>query len=173
MGTPHHYELGVRWTGNRGEGTASVRSFGRDHEVSADGLPTLLGSADPAFRGDPARWNPEQFLLASLAQCHLLTYLWLAAQAGVVVTAYDDHPTGTMVAEADGSGRFREVTLRPHVTITADGDVELARRLHDRVGDYCFIARSINFTLHHEPTVVARPVLSRHQGNPTKGTQGR
>jgi organic hydroperoxide reductase OsmC/OhrA len=148
----HRYALDLRWTGNLGAGTTAFRAFTRDHDVSAAGLPTLLGSADPAFRGDPSRWNPEQLLVAALAQCHLLTYLWLAVQEGIVVTAYQDAPTGTMLAEPDGSGRFAEVTLRPTVTITAAADVDRAQALHDRVGDYCFIARSINFPLHHEPT---------------------
>ena len=155
MSVPHHYELGLRWTGNLGTGTTGFRAFTRDHDVSADGVPTLLGSADPAFRGDPSRWNPEQLLVASLAQCHLLTYLWLAVQEGIVVVAYEDAPTATMLAEPDGSGRFAEVTLRPSVTIAAAGDVGRAQALHDRVGDYCFIARSINFPLHHDPTTQA------------------
>ena len=155
MSAQHHYELGLRWTGNLGDGTTGFRAFTRDHDVSAAGLPTLLGSSDPAFRGDPSRWNPEQFLVASLAQCHLLTYLWLAVQEGIVVTAYEDAPTGTMLTEPDGSGRFAEVTLRPAVTITEPADVERAQALHGRVGDYCFIARSINFPLHHEPTTQA------------------
>ena len=169
MATPHRYELGLRWTGNLGAGTTTFRAFTRDHDVSAPGVPTLLGSADPAFRGDPSRWNPEQLLVASLAQCHLLTYLWLAVQAGVVVVAYEDAPTGTMLTEPDGSGRFAEVTLHPTVTIAAggdgtdgtdgtdDADLKRAEALHGRVGDYCFIARSINFPLHHEPTTRVTP----------------
>lgn len=154
MSVPHRYELGLRWTGSLGTGTTGFRAFTRDHDVTAPGLPTLLGSADPAFRGDPSRWNPEQLLVAALAQCHLLTYLWLAVQERIVVVAYEDAPTGTMLAERDGSGRFAEVTLRPTVTVTDAGDVERAQALHDRVGDYCFIARSINFPLHHEPTTL-------------------
>ncbi len=156
MSVSHHYELDLRWTGNLGDGTTGLRAFTRDHDVSAAGVPTLQGSADPAFRGDASRWNPEQLLVAALAQCHLLTYLWLAVQEGIVVTAYEDSPTGTMIAEPDGSGRFAEVTLRPTVTITRAEDAERAQALHDRVGDYCFIARSINFPLRHRPTTRAR-----------------
>ncbi|WP_375487992.1 OsmC family protein [uncultured Jatrophihabitans sp.] len=157
MATPHRYELGLRWTGNRGVGTRTFRAFTRDHDVTAAGVPTLLGSADPAFRGDPSRWNPEQLLVASLAQCHLLTYLWLAVQERVVVLAYEDTPTGTMLAEPGGSGRFAEVTLHPAVTIADGADVERAEALHGRVGDYCFIARSVNFPVHHDPTTLVTP----------------
>ncbi|REJ05153.1 OsmC family peroxiredoxin [Microbacterium bovistercoris] len=151
--TTHDYEIQLTWTGNSGAGTASPRAYSRDHEVAASGPPALLGSSDPAFRGDPTRWNPEQLYLASVAQCHMLWYLGLAAQAGVVVTAYEDHPAGIMVEEATGAGQFESVTLRPTVTITAASDPAAAAELHERVGDYCFIARSIKTPIHHEVVV--------------------
>ncbi|MEA5052607.1 MAG: OsmC family protein, partial [Propionicimonas sp.] len=118
-----------------------------------DGPGSLPGTADPPFRGVPDRWNPEQLFLASIAQCHLLTYLWLCVGAGVVVTGYADSPSGVMTEEADGSGRFTSVTLRPRVTITADSDPVLARELHHKVGEYCFIARSVSVPIQHDPTV--------------------
>lgn len=149
----HHYEVAVTWTGNTGTGTTSMRAYSRDHEVTAAGLSAIAGSSDPAFRGDPARWNPEQLYLASIAQCHMLWYLSLAAQAGLVVTAYADRPTGVMVEEADGSGQFEGVTLHPVVTIAAGGDAAAAEALHHRVADYCFIARSIRTPIHHRVLV--------------------
>src|SRR5829696_662827 len=65
----HTYRVTVAWTGNRGDGTASYRNYDRANEVRADGPPMIEGSSDPAFRGDPRRWNPEQLLVASLSQC--------------------------------------------------------------------------------------------------------
>lgn len=153
MAREHHYALTVDWTGNLGTGTSTYRGYSRDHQVVDAAAGTILGSADPAFRGDPARWNPEQLLLASLSQCHLLWYLHLAATAGVVVTGYRDDPTGTMVEEADGRGQFTEVVLHPQVTVSAGSDPELAQSLHGRVGEFCYIARSVNFPVRHEPTV--------------------
>lgn len=149
----HHYKLLISWTGNTGSGTRTLRSYSRNHDVMAVGLETIAASSDPAFRGDPARWNPEQLFLASIAQCHMLWYLGIAAEAGIVVTAYEDHPTGIMIEEANGAGQFESVTLRPFVTITPDSDLALSKSLHDRVGEYCFIARSINTPIHHEVTV--------------------
>ena len=128
MTREHHYELQLVWTGNDGEGTRTYRGYRRDHVVAAPGLPDLPGSSDPAFRGDPSRWNPEQLLVASLSQCHMLWYLHFAATNGIVVVSYEDAPTGTMVEGPDGGGAFREVVLRPRVTI-AHGDLELAPNL--------------------------------------------
>ena len=53
MAKTHHYELEVTWIGNTGTGTSGYREYDRAHDVSADGKPTIAGSADPAFRGDP------------------------------------------------------------------------------------------------------------------------
>jgi organic hydroperoxide reductase OsmC/OhrA len=151
--TTHTYEIALTWTGNTGSGTSSRRAYSRDHEVSAAGPAPLAASSDPAFRGDPARWNPEQLYLASIAQCHMLWYLDLAAQAGVIVTAYEDRPTGAMTVEPNGAGQFESVTLHPTVTITAASDPAVAEALHDRVGDYCFIARSIKTPIHHDVAI--------------------
>lgn len=151
----HLYRVRVEWTGNRGSGTSGYQAYSRDHVLSgpAGTLPPIPGSADPAFRGEPARWNPEQLLLASLAQCHMLWYLHLAAQAGIVVQEYSDEPTGVMVEHPDGSGEFQQATLRPHVVIAAGSDPETATALHERVPALCFIARSVRFPVHHEPVV--------------------
>ena len=83
----------------------------------------LLASADPAFRGAPERWNPEELLIASLSQCHMLWYLVLCAKEGIVVTDYVDHATGTMVETPDGGGHFEEVTLHPRGDHRDAGDV--------------------------------------------------
>ena len=149
----HSYALTITWTGNTGEGTTSARAYSRNHEVAADGLPTILSSADPAFLGDATRWNPEQFYVAALSQCHMLWYLRFAANAGIVVTAYEDRPTGVMTQDASGAGQFENVTLNPVVTITADSDPKLAEELHHRGADYCFIARSVQTPIHHNVTI--------------------
>jgi organic hydroperoxide reductase OsmC/OhrA len=147
----HRYDLTVEWTGNGGSGTATYRSYSRDNTIDAKGRPTILGTADATFLGDATRWNPEQLLVASVSQCHMLWYLHLAVEAGIVVTSYIDRPVGTMTENADGSGQFDEVTLHPEVTITDATRVEDASALHRRISEKCFIARSANFPIRHKP----------------------
>jgi organic hydroperoxide reductase OsmC/OhrA len=86
----HRYEVELEWTGDRGSGTSAYAAYERAHVLSAEGKPAIPGSSDPHFRGDPARWNPEELLLGSLCACHQLWYLHLCSDAGVVVTAYED-----------------------------------------------------------------------------------
>ncbi len=152
----HSYDVRVAWTGNTGVGTAGYAAYRRDTVTTAGDKDGLLGSSDPNFRGDPARWNPEELLLTSLSQCHLLWYLDLVARAGVVVTDYVDEPSATMVLNSDGSGQFQRVVLRPSVTITDPNDRSRALELHSRAHEMCFIARSVNFPVGCEPTVGVR-----------------
>lgn len=159
----HRYALTVRWTGNLGEGTASYRGYSRDHDIEIPGLPVLYGSADPTFHGDRTRYNPEQLLLAALSQCHLLSFLHVAVKHGVVVTGYEDRAEGLMRTNRDGNGQFESVTLRPRVTVAAQAsgelpDAGLLEVLHAEANGVCFIARSVNFPVLHEPTLLVEDV---------------
>src|SRR3954462_13049500 len=117
MGPLHTYSVDVTWTGAGATGTSSYTAYSRDHEVRIGSKPPLLASSDPAFRGDPSRYNPEELLVSALAQCHMLWFLHLASSAGVVVVGYEDQAVGTMHIEAAGQGQFREVVLRPRVVV--------------------------------------------------------
>ena len=150
--TSHMYETVVTWSGNRGRGTSGYRDYGRENEVTAAGPAPIAGSADPTFRGDAARWNPEQLLVAALSQCHMLSYLHVCAMAGIVVTGYTDRARGAMATSGIG-GRFTEVALSPAVTVTAPEMVAEAIRLHDDAHHACFIANSVNFPVRHFPVV--------------------
>ncbi|MBV9384638.1 MAG: OsmC family protein, partial [Streptosporangiaceae bacterium] len=147
----HSYDVSVSWTGNRGGGTSGYREYDRDHDVSAEGRPVIAGSSDPAFRGDPGRWNPELELTAALSQCHMLWYLHLCAAAGVVVTGYTDNARGIMAETVDGGGRFVEAVLRPRVTVAGAEMIETATSLHKDANAKCFIANSVSFPVRHEP----------------------
>lgn len=152
-GREHHYEITMRWTGNTGKGTAGYRDYERDHDLIAAGKPVIQASADPSFRGRPERWNPEELLVASLADCHMLTYLALCSLERIVVTAYEDTATGTMAQTGNG-GRFTEVTLVPVVTIADADKADRALELHHKASEDCFIANSVNFPVHHRPTIL-------------------
>jgi organic hydroperoxide reductase OsmC/OhrA len=150
----HSYKTTLNWTGDRGTGTSAYNAYGRDHEINAPlKAVTIPCSSDPHFRGDGTRYNPEELLVAGLSGCHMLSYLHLCAVNAVVVTAYFDDASGTMVEDGAGSAQFSEVTLRPRVTITPESDRAKALALHEEAGRLCFIARSVNFPVHHEPLI--------------------
>jgi organic hydroperoxide reductase OsmC/OhrA len=149
----HAFAVSVEWQGNRGTGTSGYRDFSRAVELRAEGKHAILASAARVFHGDADRWNPEEQLIAALAECHLLSYLHAATQAGVIVQSYTDAATGTLQTNPDGSGALVEVVLRPVVTISA-GDPAAARALHADANRLCFIANSVNFPVRHEPQIL-------------------
>jgi organic hydroperoxide reductase OsmC/OhrA len=152
----HHYSITTTWTGNLGTGTSDYRAYSRDHEITIAGKSAALpGSSDAAFRGDPARYTPEELLVASLSACHMLWFLHLCADAGIVVTKYEDASSGERSEHADGSGEFTRVMLRPCAVITDPARIADAIALHARAHELCFIARSVNFAVEQEPVVVA------------------
>jgi organic hydroperoxide reductase OsmC/OhrA len=155
----HNYKIQVAWTGNQGQGTKTYTSHTRDHEITAAGKPTLLASSDPAFRGDPGRYNPEELLVASLSSCHMLSYLHLCAVNKIVVIDYRDEATGIMNEDANGSGVFVEVTLHPQVTVNADSDEAKALSLHEEAHRYCFIANSVKFPVKHVARIIHKAAV--------------
>ena len=156
-GKTHRYQLNLRWTGQRGVGTTGYRDYGREHQIGAPGKADIAASSDPAFRGDPARWNPEELLVASLSSCHQLWVLHLCASAGIVVLDYQDEASGTMAEDENGGGRFIEVTLRPRMLLRAGCDLARATELHHEAHRLCFIANSVNFPVHCEPMLAHAP----------------
>ena len=149
----HRYEVKMEWSGSNGVGTTSYTSYSRGHEFHAEGKPEILGSADPHFRGDAARWNPEELFVGALSACHQLWYLHLCAEAGVVVLAYADRAEGTLRLQADGEGEFVSVVLHPQVTIAAESDPARALALHHDAHEKCFLARSVKFPVACEPCI--------------------
>ena len=147
----HTYDIRVDWTGNDGQGTKTYKSYRRDHTISSEGSPSIPGSSDPHFRGDPTRYNPEQLLVASLSACHMLWYLHLCSVNQVTVLDYYDAASGTMEEADDGAGAFIQVLLKPVVKIAAGDDHEKALALHHEAHRLCFIANSVNFPVEVVP----------------------
>lgn len=162
MNREHNYKLSLRWDGNKGQGTSDYKAYGREYSVGIAEKETLIGSADPTFRGDKTKYNPEDMLVTALSACHLLSYLHVCTVGGVVVVDYVDNATGLMVTKSDGSGHFVEVVLNPVVTVADPSMVERAMEFHKKASELCFIANSVNFPVKHVPVVNinAKPDIS-------------
>jgi organic hydroperoxide reductase OsmC/OhrA len=154
MAKDHDFTARIRWTGNRGDGTRTYRGYDRTWNIETEGKAPVECSNDPMLGGDPAKHNPEDLLIASLASCHMLWYLHLASTAKITVQSYVDDPVGHGESEPDGTGRFLAATLRPRIEVPKGTDLEKAEALHREVHKYCFIARSVNFPVSYEPTFI-------------------
>lgn len=147
----HHYTVTIKWTGNTGTGTDSYRNYERSHDIIIENKPHIFCSSDPSFRGDKSRHTPEDLLVSSLSSCHMLWYLHLCSEAGIIVIDYIDNATGIMIETSNGGGQFIEVTLNPIVTVSQMNMIENANILHKKANELCFIANSVNFPVKHNP----------------------
>lgn len=145
------YTSRVIWTGNLGTGTSGYRAYARSWDVAVPGKPVIHCSNDPLLGGDPTKMNPEDLLLSALSACHMLWFLHYAAENGLVVSSYEDRPLGLARHGKGGAGQFLSARLRPVITLQPGADTALADQLHQRIGEVCFIARSVNFPVHHDP----------------------
>ena len=150
----HQYRTTIEWTGNKGSGTFDYRSYSRSHTIAIEGKPTIQASSDSTFRGERQKHNPEDLFVSSIAGCHMLWYLHLCADAGIIVLKYIDHAIGQMKIHPDGSGQITEIVLSPTVTISPDSDPEVAKSLHKEANKMCFLANSCNFPIRHLPHVL-------------------
>lgn len=150
----HNYKATITWTGNKGTGTDNYKNYERNHTISIENKCDILGTSDPAFRGDKTKHNPEDLLLSSISSCHMLWYLHLCSENGIIVQEYKDEVEGTMIETENGGGHFSQVTLNPKVIIDNENLLDLAIELHEKANELCFIANSLNFKVYHKPIII-------------------
>ena len=113
----HHYKVTTVRQGNKGEGTNNVRTYDRSHIVHNNGKPDLHLTTDNATVGDNSKLNPEDLLVSAISSCHMLSYLYVCAMEGIIVTEYIDQATGIMIENINGGGQFKEVILHPNIKV--------------------------------------------------------
>ena len=155
MNKEHHYKLLTKWQGNKGSGTSGLRDYDRSHTVSIANKPDLYLTTDNPAVGDKTKLNPEDLLVTAISSCHMLSYLYVCASEGVIVTDYIDNATGVMIENEQGGGQFKEVILNPVVTVTDKKMIEKAMALHHKAHEICYIANSVNFPVENNATCVA------------------
>ena len=144
----HTYSTALEWRGSTGAG---YRGYDRDHTLGLGGQNRLVASADAAFRGDGRLPNPEQLLVAAASSCQLLSFLAVAALAGVDVVGYEDEATGRM-PEGEAPMRLTEIELRPVIRVRG-ADAGAVAALVERAHNECYIARSLSGVVRVTPRI--------------------
>ncbi len=146
----HTYQARCRWSGSTGEG---YEAYSRQHAGSAS--PAAAGlelSADPAFRGDATKLNPEQLVVLAASSCQLLSFLAVAARARLDVREYDDDASAVM-PEQDLPVRLTEIRLRPRITLRRGPTEERVRHLVEVAHRECYIASTLKSDVTVEPEI--------------------
>ena len=124
----------------------TYESYSRDHVWRFEAGVEIAASAAPKYLGNPERVDPEEAFVASLASCHMLTFLAVAARRRLQVEAYEDSAVGFMEKNAGGKLAITRVELRPRIRF-GDGRApsrQELERLHDLAHRECFIANSVH-----------------------------
>lgn len=147
----HHYQAVCLWKGSTGTG---YESYDRSHELRAPPAAAVIAAAsDPAFRGDPAKLNPEQLLVMAAASCQLLAFLAIAARARLNVVEYADHAEGYM-PEDEKPVRITRIVLQPRIVVRGAADAARVRRLFEQAHRECYIANSLKTAIELQPQIV-------------------
>jgi organic hydroperoxide reductase OsmC/OhrA len=155
------YSMTVSW--ELGDARFEGGRYSRAHLWSFDGGAQVRASSSPSVvpipYSDPAGVDPEEAFVASLASCHMLWFLSLAAQRGFCVQSYRDSAEGIMAAGPDGRLRMVEVSLQPHTVFAGSRhpSLEELRALHHQAHEECFIASSVTTRLTTVPTFEVVP----------------
>lgn len=153
MSHEHYYKLTTVWHGNKGMGTKNVRAYDRSHTVAIAGKPELHLTTDNPAVGDKSKLNPEDLLVTAISSCHMLSYLYVCAMEGIVITEYTDNATGIMIEKVGGGGSFKIVTLNPVCKVADENMIGKAIELHHKAHEFCYIANSVNFEIACYPTI--------------------
>src|SRR5437667_7927505 len=150
-----HYTAEVLWL--RGEQPFLDNRYSRRHALRFDGGVEVPGSSSPNVvpvpLSDAAAVDPEEAFVASLASCHMLWFLSIAAKRKFCVDRYADAAVGVMARNAEGKMAMTVVTLRPEVRFSGERlpTREQLEQLHHEAHAECFIANSVKTEVRCEP----------------------
>ena len=151
-------EHGVEVIWERNDAPWHEGRYSRAHRWRFDGCEIAASSSPqvvPLPMSDPHAVDPEEALAASVASCHMLWFLHLAARRGLVVDAYRDHAFARMREDPDGGRSVGVIVLRPQAVFAADtpADAVVVRTLHAQAHAQCYIARSLKSEVRCEPVL--------------------
>ena len=154
MNNFHQFSAKLDWSLRPKPNDFNGKWYIKNHTISFDQKEQLNVSAARAFKGDPLLHNPEDLLLSSLTSCHMMSYLYCFSINNINVISYTDNSEAILEVNQDGSGQITKVTLNPKVVITKNSDSNLAKELHQKANELCFIASSCKFPVEHFPLII-------------------
>lgn len=138
----------LNWKKNAGELFIDGK-YSRAHTWSFDGGAGLRASSSPQVvpvpMSDESAIDPEESFIASIAACHMLFFLSIAAGKKWIVENYEDHPEGLIEKNDSGKLAMTQIILHPKVIFSNPGipSREQVSEIHALAHDRCFLANSV------------------------------
>lgn len=140
----HEYKVKLNWLADSED--FSYKNYTRTHELTFGGGISIKGSAAPEYLGKPEYSNPEEAFIASLASCHMLTFLAIASYKKYAIKSYEDHAVGFVGKNNNNKMAVLKVLLRPAIEFTGHNrpTQEELDRMHEKAHGECFISNSVS-----------------------------
>ncbi len=137
---PHRYSVAAR---GDAEGEVNLESAR---------LPTLATAAPSEFGGPGDRWSPETLLVASVADCFILTFR-ATARAGKLAWVSLNCEVEGVLDRVERVTQFTEFHVRASLRVPPGTDEAHAQRLLVAAEQGCLVTRSLKATSHLSATV--------------------
>ncbi len=138
---PHHYLVSAD---AETEGNIALR---------AENLPQLVSAPPAEFGGPGDQWSPEHLLVASVADCFILTFRAIARASKLEWNTLKASAEGVL-ERVDRVTRFTGFTVKATLTVPAGTDLEKARRMLEKSEAACLITNSMTAATHLELEIV-------------------
>ncbi len=151
------YTTTIIW--KRGDQPFVDNKYKRAHSWRFDSGITIKASSSPSIVpapfSDPSAVDPEEAFVASISSCHMLWFLFIAAERGIVVDYYTDNAEGILAKDESGKLSITKVTLRPHIVYDKSSlpGKEINAKIHKQAHEKCFIANSVKTVIEVESTI--------------------
>jgi organic hydroperoxide reductase OsmC/OhrA len=142
------HKITLNWT--KGNAPFTYDAYPRDHRINFKNGEAVSFSAAAAYKGDPAKGDPEDMLVAALSSCQMLTFLAIAAKKKLTVLSYDDEAVGFLEKEG-GKLWITRVILRPKIVFETAPDAATLAEMNHMAHEQCFIANSVKTEVTVEP----------------------
>ncbi|WP_066220794.1 OsmC family protein [Formosa haliotis] len=153
MSSTFQFKIYNQWNSESAQDEKKAGGSLKTHQVFLEDGKHMEVSAAKPFKGDASKYNPEELLMAALSSCHFMSYKYVCDKAGILIKGYKDEVEGVLVLNADGSGAFTKITLKPTVILHDISQRDLAITLHDEASKLCFIANSCAFPIVYKPAI--------------------
>lgn len=137
---PHHYVARAQ-----GQPTGSISTH-------AEGLETLDIAAPKQFDGPGDKWSPEDLLVASVADCLILTFRAVANASKLQWSDLSCEARGTLEI-VDRKTQFTAITINASLTISSGEEKEKALKVLEKAENNCLITNSLTAKTHLETNI--------------------
>ena len=124
--------------------------------LAADKLPQLISAPPAEFGGPGDQWSPEHLLVASVADCFILTFRAVARASKLEWSNIESSAVGVL-DRVDRLTQFTSFTVSAILTVPAGTNVDKAQRVLEKSEAGCLITNSLTAETHLKVQILVDP----------------